>query len=293
MMMNNLLAAVLAALLLPGGAACAASATATVLADSEDGLSFGVDGRFSPTDNWSVGAGVAQSQMDLGGADFSGTAMRLSSNVTMGAFMAGASVRRWKDTSQVSSTALLGELGFMWDSGLSVTALLEDRDLRVTYEATILGEIRSAHVDFEGTGVGADVSWFGADWNLGVRYLDYDYGRSVARVRAAMEASTTDRFPRVETLLDSIVTRAMGAPDRQFMATIGRRFARSSIQADWAMQRDALTQEEVKSLSLTYGRSVGNALGLDVSVGYSDGTDSASMAFGVLALTWQSQHAAE
>jgi hypothetical protein len=291
--MNKLLAAVLAAWLLPGGAACAASATATVLTDSEDGLSFGLDGRFSPTDNWSVGAGVAQSQMDLGGADFSGTAMRLSSNVTMGAFMAGASVRRWKDTDQVSSTAVLGELGFMWGSGLSVSALLEDRDLRVKYEATVRGAARAAHVDFEGTGVGADVSWFGADWNLGVRYLDYDYGRSVARVRAVMESSSTLLFPRVETLLDSIVTRAMGAPDRQFMATIGRGFPRSSIQADWAMQRDALTQEEVKSLSLTYGHRVGSAWGLDVSVGYSDSTDSDKVAYGVLALTWQHQRAAD
>jgi hypothetical protein len=291
--MNKLLAAVLAAWLLPGGAAWAASATATVLADSEDGLLFGVDGRFSPTDNWSVGAGVAQSQMDLGGADFSGTAMRLSSNVTMGAVMAGASVRHWKDTDQVSSTAVLGELGFMWDSGLSISALLEDRNLRVKYEATVLGDTRSAHVDFNGTGLGADVSWFGADWNLGMRFLDYNYGRSVARVRAAMEAGSTERFPRVQTLLDSMVTRAMGAPDQQFMATIGRRFSRSSIQADWGQQRDALTHEEVQSLSLTYGRSVGGSLGLDVSAGYSDGTDSTSMVFGVLALTWQSQHAAD
>lgn len=291
--MKKVLIAAVVALVLPAAAARAASVTASTLADSEDGLSYGIDGQFSLTDSWSVGAGVQQSEASLAGADFSGTAVRLASNVSAGAFAAGVSLRRWKDSSQVRSTTIQGEAGWMWGNGLSVTALLDDRDVRVEYTTTVLGQTRQASVDFRGTGFGADVSWFGTDWNLGARYLDYNYGRSVARVRAAMESSSTLRFPRVETLLDSIATRAAGAPDRQVTATIGRSFSRSSIQADWVLQRDALTLANVKSLSLTYGHDIGSTVRLDVTAGHSDGDDSRSMVFGGLALTWQGQPASE
>ena len=42
------------ALLLPSGPVCAASFTAAALADNEDGLSYGVSGRFSPAKDWTV-----------------------------------------------------------------------------------------------------------------------------------------------------------------------------------------------------------------------------------------------
>jgi hypothetical protein len=277
-------------LMLSGGSAVAASVTVSTLADSEDGLSYGVSGLFSPADQWSVGAGVEQSEISAGGADFSGTALRLSTDVMVGAFSAGASVKYWKDSSQVKSTTVLAELGWMAESGLSLSALLDSRDLRVEYTTSVLGVVRPAQIEFKGTGLGADISWFGTEWNLGVRYLEYDYGRSVSRVRAAINAASTERFPRVDSLLDSIVTRAVGAPDRQFMATLGRSFARSSLQGDWVMQRDALTHDEVKSLSATWGYRISARLWLDATAGFSDTAGGDSMTFGGLALTLRPGH---
>jgi hypothetical protein len=283
--MNKFLAAVLAAVGLSGGSAIAASITVSTLADTQDGLSYGVSGLFSPTEQWSVGAGVEHSKTNVGDADFSGTALRLSTDVVVGSFTAGVSARRWKDSSQVKSTTVLAELGWMAENGLSLSALLDDRNMTVQYTTTVLGVTRPAHIDFKGTGFGADVSWFGSEWTVGARYLDYDYGHSVARVRAAMESADTERFPLVNSLLDSIVTRAAGAPDRQFVATLGRRFAHTSLQGDWVMQRDALTHDKVKSLSATWGYQISTRLWLDTTAGFSDVAGGESLKFGGLALT--------
>jgi hypothetical protein len=188
---------------------------------------------------------------------------------------------------------VLGELGWMAANGLSVSALVDHRDLTVEYTLTVLGVPREAHIDFKGTGFGADVSWFGANWNLGARFLDYSYGRSVDRVRAAIASASTQRFPRVNLLLDSIVTRAAGAPDQQFVATLGRQFSRSSLQGDWAMQRDALTHDRINSLSLIHGYEIGARWQLDTTLGFSDGDTGGTVAFAGLALTLRSQAAAD
>jgi hypothetical protein len=285
--MKRFLVAALGGITLHGAAASAASVTLSTLGDTEDGLSYGVSGHFSPTEHWSVGAGIEQSQTSIGGADFSGTALRMSTDVSLGGFMASASVRRWKDSSQVKSTTSLAELGWMTESGWSLSVLADDRNVTVQYTTTVLGETRPAAIEFNGTGYGADISFYGDGWILAARYLEYDYGRSVTRVRAAIESTSTERFPRVDSLLGSIVTRASGAPDQQFLATVGRTFGNSSLQVDWTLQRDALTQDKVKSVSGTWGYGVTAGLWLDTTAGVSDVAGGDSLIFGGLALTWR------
>jgi hypothetical protein len=238
----------------------AASVTLGVLADNEDGTSYDIDAQFAPTDNWYVGAGVGRSESSLTGADFSGTSLRLATDV-------------------------LAQIGWLADNGFSFGALLDDRRMTVQYTATILGQTQEREIDFEGTGFGADISWFGESWNLGVRYLGYSYGRSVDRVRAVLDSASTDRFPRLQLLMDSVVTRAAGAPDRQFTATLGRQVGRSSLQGDFGLQRDALTGTKVKSLSLTHGHSPGEHVHIDTTLGFSDGGVDGTVAFAGLALT--------
>lgn len=287
--MNRIIAAMLAASPLLCAPAGAASVTLAGLADSEHGLSYGLDARFSPADSWSLGAGVGRSESSVSGADFAGTSLRLSTDLNLGHFFANAAAQRWKDSGQFKSTTLLGELGWMAESGLSVSALLDDRSMTVDYTMTVQGQPRDAHIDFDGQGFGADISWFGDDWNLGARFIDYSYGRSVDRVRAAIDSANTGRFPRPQLLLDSIVTRAAGAPDRQFAATLGRQFSRSSLQGDWTMERDALTHARIDSLSLTLGYELGAKLRLDTTAGFSDGGAGGTTAFGGLALTLRNQ----
>jgi hypothetical protein len=107
------------------------------------------------------------------------------------------------------------------------------------------------------------------------------------RVQAILAASTTDEFPRVQLLGDSIVTRVAGAPEREMSATLGRQFSRSSLQGDWVWQRDALTQTDVNSLSLTHGYQFGRHVEMNTTLGFSEGGSAGTMAFGGLSVTFR------
>jgi hypothetical protein len=256
------------------------------LADSQDGTAFDADIGFSPTGSWSLGAGVGRSDSQLTGADFSGTSLRFSGDVNVGAFNAGASLQRWKDSSQITSVSTGGQIGWMADSGLSLGAIIDVRDMTVEYTARAIGgQTRAAEVEFTGTGLGVDVAYFGEQWNAGARFIDYSYGRSVDRVRAVLNAPTTQEFPRLQLLAESIVTRAAAAPDRELSVTLGRNFTRASLRGDWILQRDALTQVDIHSLSLTHGYRFNKHLELGTTLGFSGGDADDAIAFGGLSLT--------
>jgi hypothetical protein len=161
--------------------------------------------------------------------------------------------------------------------------------MTVDYTAIVAGQLRPREIDFNGTGFGADLSWFGEQWNLGVRFIEFNYGRSVNRVRSIISAPSTDRFPRLQSLLDSVVTRAAGAPDQQFSVTLGRQFSRTSLQGDFGRQRDALTGTRASSLSLTHGYNINRQAQLHTTLGFSDGGVDGSVAYGGLALTLRTQ----
>jgi hypothetical protein len=259
-------------------AACVAPAWAGSLwlgtvVDNEEGRSVSLGGRFAPVEALLLGANIGHSraQLEDGGEQFSGSSLGMSADLDFGAFFAHASGDRWKDSNALRSTVLRGELGWMSTTGIALAALATDRDMRVTYTATVLGQTRERHIDFAGTGFGADLSYYGETWTAGARFLEYDYGRSVARVRAAIDAANTERFPRLDQLIGSVATRAAGTPDRELSLLLGRQFAKISLTADLMWQRDALTGDESKSAGLTLGMRPAAHLGVDVSLGASKG----------------------
>jgi hypothetical protein len=270
------------------GPAAASSLTVSGLIDGEDGTALDLDGRLSITEDWLIGAGIGRGESELAGEKFSGTSLRASTDLQFGAFFAGASAERWKDSGQLRTTTLRGELGWMSASGLALSALLTDRSLDITYAATVLGEPRELAIQFEGTGLGADVSWYGEAWTASLRFVEYDYGRNVQRVRNVINAPDTDRFPRIQGLIETITTRAAAAPDRELSLLLGRQFARSSLTGDLQLQRDALTGEESWSLGLTLGREMGTQFTLDATLGFTDGDSIGTVPWGGLALSLHS-----
>jgi hypothetical protein len=283
-MRKTLIAATVAAAF--GLPAAAASLSVAGLLDGEDGTALNVDARLPLGDAWSVSAGAGKGESNVEGSEFSGTTLRASADVNVGGFGASLALQRWKDSSQLESASVRGQMGWTTDAGWSFSALVDDRRLTIDYSFTgPQGVVREAEVEFNGTGLGADVSWFGEQWNAGVRFLDYDYGRSMDRVQAALNAPTTTRAPRVQLLANSIVTRAAGAPEREISATLGRQFSRSSLQGDWVLQRDALSGTDVNSLSLTHGYEISRHVEVDTTLGFSDGGAGGTIAFAGLALT--------
>lgn len=250
--------------------AWADSLSVGALADSEQGRSFDLNARYSPFRELTLGASIGHSEARPDDADgFSGTSFGVSMGLDYDAFFADASVDRWKDAGQLRSTVVRGELGWLSLDGVSLSALLVHRDMRVTYTTMLAGE---RNIDFEGTGFGGDLTWYGKVWITGVRFIGYEYGNSVDRVRSVIDAGSTDRFPRLQNLVGSVATRADSAPDREASFTFGRQFARTSrtlLTADLAWQRDALTGDATRSGGLTLSLSPRSHLGIDLTAGAS------------------------
>ena len=136
---------------------------------------------------------------------------------------------------------------------------------------------------FDGTGFGAQLSFTGSRYNAAAHFIDYDYGASMARVRAALAATDTTRFPRLQLLVASLVTRTVGGPDREIGFTVGREFSRSAVQGQWLLLRDALTGEQTNSLSLIHSYRINRHLEMDTTLGLSEGAAEDTLAYGGLA----------
>jgi hypothetical protein len=272
------------------GQAWGNSLTVSGLLDAEDGRSMTVAGRYAPVEALTLGASIGHSRSRLEGSDeqFSGNTVGAAADLTLGAFFIGASADRWKDSGQLRSTTLHGEAGWMSNAGVALAALVTHRAMRVHYTNTVLGVTRERQIDFKGTGLGADLSYYGEAWTAGVAFLTYDYGQNVQRVRSVLESSNTQRFPRLEQLIGSVATRAAGAPDRELSLALGRQFTHLSLQASVQWQRDALTAEESRSAGLTLGLRPGKHFGVDLSAGASKGDETDTIGWVGLALTLRS-----
>jgi hypothetical protein len=287
-MMKRVAGMALGALL--AGQAWGNSLTAAGLFDGDDGRSFSLRGSYAPIEALTLSAGAGHSRSRLTGSSeaFSGNTLSAAADLDIGEFFVGAAADRWKDSGQLRSTTLHGELGWMSDAGVALAALVTNHAMQVTYTNTVLGVTRERRIDFKGTGFGADLSYYGETWTAGMRFLSYDYGQNVARVRNVLGSSSTDRFPRVEQLIGSVATRAAGAPDREWSLACGRQFAHFSLRASLQWQRDALTAEKSHGAGLVLGVAPTPHFGIDVSAGASKGSETGTVGWAGLALTLRS-----
>jgi hypothetical protein len=269
-------------------AAWAGSVTLGGVVDEDDGRSFDLSGRFAATSSWTLGAGVGHSESQFEGEKFSGNTLSVSSDLALGAFFLGAAANRWKDSGDLRATVLRGELGWMSDAGIAVSALVTNRATRIEYTANVLGQLRERQVDFEGTGFGGDVSYLGEQWTAGVRFLSYDYGNNVERVKQLMESGDTQRFPVLARLIGSVATRTAGSPDRELSFMLGHEFGKVSLTADVQLLRDALTGDKTTSSGLTLGFKPAPRFSVDVSGGVTDSDVVGTVPWAGLSLTLRS-----
>lgn len=282
-MQRFLIAALLLATATPG---LASSLTVSGLIDAEEGRSVDLDGRLSLNEAWDVGAGIGHGESAIDEQRFSGTGLRAFTDVQLGSFLLGASAERWKDSGQLRATVLRGDAGWMSDSGLALSGLIVDRELSITYTATLAGQTRDFEVKLQGTGFGAEIGWIGEQWSASARYVGYDYGSNVDRIRNLLDASSTDRFPRLQRLLQSMATRAAGAPDRELSLLLGRQFGGTSLSVDWQLQRDAVTRDKTWSSGLSAGFDLNRHWLLDTAVGVSDSPALDTVAWASVVITW-------
>jgi hypothetical protein len=274
-----------AALSAPG---LAASVTLAGLMDGDDGTAVDLDGSLPVTANWVIGAGIGQGDSRLEGEEFSATSLRARTDLQLGNVFAHAGAERWKDSGQLEATTLRAGLGWMAESGLAISALFADRSLDLTYTATVLGTTRQFDIGLDGTGSGGEIAWFGAGWSVGARFLDYDYGRNLDRIRAIRESADTGRFPRLQRLVASVATRAAGAPDREMALLVMRQFGRFNLAWDWQQQRDAVTRDRLDNIGVTLGVELSQRFVLDAIAGYTTGGTAGTVPWAGMALTLRS-----
>jgi hypothetical protein len=269
-------------------AANASSLRLSGLIDGDEGHAVDVDAMLALTGQWSVGAGAGRSHSAPDAEGLSATSLRISTDLQVGGVFANAAAEQWKDSGELRATTLRGSLGWMSDAGFAVSALVADRDLDITYTATVQGVTRELQIDIDATGLGAELSWFGTRWSAGASFMRYDYGRNVDRIRAILDAAATERFPRLQRLATSVAARAAGAPDREISLLLAREFPRGYVSADWLWQRDAVMREKANMLAATLGWYVGPRWRLDTTAGVSRSDSSGSVPFGGLSITLRS-----
>jgi hypothetical protein len=262
------------------------SLTIDAIADSDSGSGFDADFYFAPNEHWGIGAGAGKSDAQTGGTSFSGHTLRLNTDLTLGPVNISLGTQQWQDTTHLNSRSTLGQVSWMADNGLSLAALIDDRNLEIKYQRRLLQNQRlPAQVTIAGTGFGGDLGYFGANWSSGIRYMAYNYGSSLDRVRAIALLPTTTEFPVIQALANSVLSRAAGMPDSEITVHAGRTFKHSSLSGEWLWQRDAITQSDINTVALRHERKFTPHLELSTTLGFSRGGSQDTVGFGELALT--------
>jgi hypothetical protein len=272
-------------LLLSGEGKAAGALTLGALVDSESGRGYDLDAWFAAGDHLSLSIGAGTTESSLEGAEFSGDSLRFGSDVSLGQFNVGVGYMQWEDSRQLRSLSTQLTAGWMSDSGVSLGVVYDDRDLGILYQVQTLTGLRDARVNFIGKGKGADIGYFGEQWSVNARYVTYSYGRTLQRVRNVIASANTATFPRIESLLNSVLTRSASAPEQELSFGLGRSLKRSSLRGQWLMQRDAISSDSIHSVSLRHGYKIRPSIELATTLGMTAGSLDSQVTYGGLSLT--------
>jgi hypothetical protein len=261
------------------------TATLATFVDDADGISTDVDLYWDPADWIGLSAGIGQAESSSELADLDGDALRAGIDLRGESLGGRLNWRRWQDGGQFESDTLGGEIYWRATSGWQFGLIAEQRDFSVDYTVTVLNRPITRRVEFDGQGFGAQASWYGEAWGGYLRGVSYDYGDTLARVRAAAQTPNLGRFPRIQALVASLLTRTAGAVDHDLSAGIERSFQRSGLRLDVSTTRDALSAAESRTLSLSYRYALTPRFELEGTLGTADSDDLDSVGFAGLALS--------
>lgn len=274
----------LAPLLIAAPAAAAAprfNLQADAFVDDAQGRSYDLNLQFSPADWLTLAIGAGQSSSSLVATDFDGRSVHGGIDARRGRFSGGLHASQWDDSDQFTSRIAGGRLAVAFADAFEAGLLLESRQLEVGYTATgLLGRTSRQKVRFDGSGIGAELGWYGNAWSGYLRGVAYDYDDQLDRVISASRAPSTRAFPRVASLLTSVLTRTAGAIDYQASLGVDRAFARSGLGLDLMLSSDAITGDDSTSLSASWRYDLNARFGVQATLGLTetDGLDSIGFA---------------
>jgi len=276
-------ATALLAVLAPGPAAAAPGVNlqAGAFVDDQDGASYDVNVQFRPAEWLTLALGAGQSSSSLVATDFDGTSVHGGIDLRRGRLGGGLYASQWEDSDQFTSRVLGGRFTVTFAESFEAGLVMESRRLEVGYTTTgLLGRTLAQSARFDGSGVGAELGWYGREWSGYLRGIGYDYDEQLDRAVAASRAPATRAFPRVASLVDAVLTRTAGAIDYQASLGVDRAFARSGLGVDLTLSSDAISGDDSTSVSVAWRYDLTTRVGVDVTLGMTetDGLDSTGFA---------------
>jgi hypothetical protein len=279
--------AALAVCALPWAAPATASSFSATLSgfiDDADGTSLDLDLYWAPAEWLALSAGVGSTDSSADLADLSGDSLRAGIDVHGESLGGRLGWRQWRDSGDFESESISAEL--YWRSGVWQIGLIgEQRDFRVDYVIIVAGRPVTRSAAFEGQGFGAEVSWYAERWSGYLRAVGYDYDATLEAAVAASRLPNLARFPRIEALVGSLLTRAAGAIDHDLAAGLERAFQRSGLRFEVSATRDTVSGADSLGASLGYRYSLNSRLEIEATIGAVDSDDLDAVGFAGLALT--------
>jgi hypothetical protein len=249
--------------------------------DDQDGTSYDVNAQFRPAEWLTLAIGAGQSSSSLVATDFDGTSVHGGVDLQRGRLGGGLYASQWEDSDQFTSRVVGGRFTVTFADTFEAGVVLESRQLEVDYTTTgPLGRSLAQSVRFDGSGIGAELGWYGREWSGYLRGMGYDYDEQLDRAVAASRAPATRAFPRVASLVSSVLTRTAGAIDYQASLGVDRAFARSGLGVDLTLSSDAISGADSASVSVAWRYDLSTRVGVDVTLGMTetDGLDSTAFA---------------
>lgn len=260
------------------------SANLSTFVDDADGTSVDLDLYWAPNRWFALGGGIGKAESSNELADLDGDSLRASLDLHGDSLGGRVNWRRWQDSGEFESDSVAAELYWRTANGWQFGVIAEQRDFTVDYTITLLNRVVPRSETFDGEGLGAQVSWYGDAWGGYVRGVSYDFGDTLARVRNAAQAPNLARFPRIQALVASLLTRTAGAIEHDLSAGIERSFQRSGLRLDVSSTRDALTATDSRSVSVSYRYALTPRFELEGTLGSADSDTLDSIGFAGLTL---------
>jgi len=259
-------------------------ASLAAFADSESGSSFDIDASISPRDWLTLGVGLGRSESADDRASLEGDAFRASAGVHSNRFGLRGYFRKWSDSGEFESETL-GARAYLNHERFTFELIAEAVSLGVDFALTQGNRSLEVHREFDGTGFGASLSYFGARWSGYAEAVTYDYDRVLEQIITISRGPNVARFPRFQFLIDSVLTLTQGALDYHISGGVERSLGRSAILLDVLSAKDAVDGRQTHSVSAGYRYSLSRHVDFEVTLGASDTDELGSIGFGGLTLS--------
>jgi hypothetical protein len=263
-----------------GAQAHAVPLSADFAATVDDTGGRSVDAAFSisPNEHLTFSAGAGQSSGTDETADLRGTLLNAGASLHGDRGGVAFSYDRFDDSSNYQNTTL-GVRAWLAAGDFEIALLGRQRDLDV--ELTLALPQRTLHraAEFSAVGGGLQLSFARGNFTAYALALEYEYEDDFNRFLDLLDSPQLEVRPRIEALVGSFLTQALGAIDRQWGAGVERSFGRHALAFDVSSVHDAIIDASSTSVALTYRHAQSARVDWNVSGGMVDSDQYGNIAF--------------